>query len=298
MFNKKDTICFFGDSITADGSWEMEVFSHLKGAKVYNCGSPGDNTSIALSRIYDTCLIYNPTHVVVMFGMNDCEREICNTPNFDKEKPFQKYAANMRKIVEIFQKFNVQVILCTPTPYDEITDYETENLYADSSLERFAAFIKDLAKQRGLPVVDFHKLVGQAMKQKGITAVCDDRVHPTTQGYHLLGQIFMAQLGLIDEIDYGEQPKFIGVMWDKLSLERMISRMRYVEYGILFPHKQKKILTVAERRAILNEMIDGVADGDWVGDSIKLYLNEIDKLPIHIKNQLEYTNILSRLFCS
>ena len=64
-------IVFFGDSITADGSWESEIFPYLNGAKIFNCGVPADDTNAAILRVYESCLIHNPTHVVMMLGAND-----------------------------------------------------------------------------------------------------------------------------------------------------------------------------------------------------------------------------------
>ena len=77
MFQNRDVICFFGDSITAMGLWMAEVYQELRkkvAVKCYNCGVSGANVTSALSYLQSECLRYHPDYVNVMFGINDIGR--------------------------------------------------------------------------------------------------------------------------------------------------------------------------------------------------------------------------------
>ena len=74
MFKDGDIICFFGDSITANGLTVAEIYQTVgkkKRIKCFNCGVSGGDARNASEYIYSHCLIRNPTYVVVNFGIND-----------------------------------------------------------------------------------------------------------------------------------------------------------------------------------------------------------------------------------
>ena len=73
--NKK--VCFFGDSITHDGTFIKELYQHYLNSdkemgrvEMYNVGISGDRASQALKRVDDELMYYDPDIVVMMFGMN------------------------------------------------------------------------------------------------------------------------------------------------------------------------------------------------------------------------------------
>ena len=77
MFWEKNVVCFLGDSITASGLWMAEAYQHLRRShkmKIFNCGVSGGTATNALLHMHSQCLVYNPTHVVIMFGVNDIAR--------------------------------------------------------------------------------------------------------------------------------------------------------------------------------------------------------------------------------
>ena len=95
MFNKNETVCFLGDSITTHGHFVKEVFQFLVDnhkedrVKIYNCGVPGDAACRTIDRLYEDCLILNPTTVVLMLGANDIERALY-MPNKEIENVEEK----------------------------------------------------------------------------------------------------------------------------------------------------------------------------------------------------------------
>ena len=51
MFKDKDVICFLGDSITASGLWEAEIYQFLRKKykiKCFTCGVSGSTATKAL----------------------------------------------------------------------------------------------------------------------------------------------------------------------------------------------------------------------------------------------------------
>ena len=83
MFKNGDVICFLGDSITASGLWESEVYQHIRrhtDIKCYNCGISGGTAALASEYLHSYCLIKNPTHIFIMFGANDI-----NIPLYEKK---------------------------------------------------------------------------------------------------------------------------------------------------------------------------------------------------------------------
>ena len=58
MFKNGEVVCFFGDSITAAGSWEAEVFQHIRkhtDVRFYNCGISGGTAELASEYLYSFC---------------------------------------------------------------------------------------------------------------------------------------------------------------------------------------------------------------------------------------------------
>ena len=124
------TICFLGDSITRRGYWIAEIFEHVRhdGIKVYNCGVSGDSASNAIARLYTDCLNRSPDTVVMMFGMNDIRRTLYDesapkTPETEekKAKALERHQNAVRTLTSMIRKAGIDLILCTPTPYNDVT---------------------------------------------------------------------------------------------------------------------------------------------------------------------------------
>ena len=69
QFTKDSTVCFLGDSITANGGWIRRIYDYYRlerkiPCRLYNCGVPGDRAEHALWRLEETVFCYEPTDVV------------------------------------------------------------------------------------------------------------------------------------------------------------------------------------------------------------------------------------------
>lgn len=209
MFKENDVVCFLGDSITMDGRWVAEIFENVKdkNVRVFNCGIGGDKSWQGLQRIYYDCLSRCPNYVVVKFGMNDvhdylyydtCTMEE-NARETEKIEALDIYKGNICKILDVIIKANATPILCTPTPYDEISDLPAYNKTFNVAMTKCKEIIFDLGKQYNVKVVDLNKAMNKA--NKTMSVIREDRSHPNKLGNHIMAQVFMQATGIIEKTD-------------------------------------------------------------------------------------------------
>ena len=145
------TICFLGDSITRRGYWVAEVFARLKGqgVRVYNCGVSGDSASGAIARLYTDCLSRTPDTVVMMFGMNDVGRSLYDEGAGDqtekKQARLEKYKNSIRTLSEMIRAAGIGLVLCTPTPYNDVTESDLPKSSVNDGLAACAEIVREYA---------------------------------------------------------------------------------------------------------------------------------------------------------
>ena len=203
------TVCFLGDSITHDGKYIRELAQHFLNSETengryefYNCGISGDTAAKAILRLEDDVLSYDPDIVFIMFGMNDIGQSLYIKANYNEDAEIKRqtnlanYKNNMITIVETLMARDVEVILCTPTPYDDVTNQVYE---CNVGLEKCAEIVRELAKNYGLELVDHYKNMYDLRSTKywGVT----DPIHPNALGHHVMAQSIMYDLGFIDEME-------------------------------------------------------------------------------------------------
>lgn len=266
MFSDGDIICFLGDSITANGLICAEVYQTVgkkKRIKCFNCGVSGGDANNAADYIYAHCLIRNPTHVVVNFGINDVGLSLYY-PSCQLEDKMERRAAALarhkdayERIVKACLDFGAKVIVAIQSPYDDESDYECEAATAQTALDESARFIRSLAEKYSLPVVDYGAVMRKNLS-KGL--ICADRVHPTTLGYHYMAQIFMRDTGEIEECDF-ETP-FEPEEWNKerLAAEGKLMSHDKAEYCILYRKSRAEHMTFAEKKAYAKEVLDSLPE--------------------------------------
>ena len=133
-FKEGSVVVFYGDSITNNGAWVRRVYDYyLTTAKIkclmYNHGVSGNSSERAYARI-DKVFEVGPTDVVIMFGMNDVSYSSFNKGGFTdddvkrirehRDRNFECY----KKIVAELSGKGVNIIFCTPTCCDELSDTE------------------------------------------------------------------------------------------------------------------------------------------------------------------------------
>jgi endoglucanase len=210
FFASGDRICFFGNSITQAAEFHHNVMlyhiTRFPGQPLsfFNCGIGGSTANSALERLESDVLVNKPTHVIIMFGMNDVNRSLYkskSTTNSDtlriREDAIKKHKLNYEKIVNIFLSKNIKVILQKPTIYDQTAKTKVLNNYGvNDALKICADYIGDLGKKYQLPVVDYWTIMNQINEQVQkndslATIVGADRVHPGSVGHLIMSYQFL-----------------------------------------------------------------------------------------------------------
>ncbi len=276
------TICFLGDSITMRGYWTAEIFEALRrgGICMYNCGVSGDNVDIAIERLYTDCLCRTPDTVSVMYGVNDiCWNQYVQNPTPAQEQRHQErvehYKKSLRALVDAILDCGIHVILCTPPPYND-ADPDENTLRVNDGLEKCATFVRELAAEYGLPLVD---MFGTLRPLVGKVYTTDpDRVHPTRAGEHLLAQTFLHDMGYIDTIDTAPYSLPTAEAEERFVIENRLRSVYFVEWNQMHTERTEYPIGHPALRALAKDRLEKAkAENDatrvrWYGN----YLSTID----------------------
>lgn len=249
-------VCFLGDSITRRGYWIAEIFEHLrkKGIRVWNCGVSGDSATRAIPRLYTDCLSRSPDTVVMMFGMNDVGRDLYDEGKYGDEieakklARLKKFDTSVRTLVDMLKRAGCSVVLCTPTPCDDVTPGAAVVNHTNEGLARCAELVRKLAKELNLPCVDFfdHLLPRVGTEYQTLP----DRVHPTPESHHPMAQLFLKTLGLIDAID---PTPFLPMNEDaqaRFDVEQKAREIEFIEWNQMYEERKDLQKSHAELAAL------------------------------------------------
>ena len=288
MFNNNETVCFLGDSITTHGHFVKEVFQFLVDnhkedkVKIYNCGVPGDAACRTVERLYEDCLILNPTTVVLMLGVNDIERALY-IPNKEIENVEEKreyflelYRVNMRKIIEDCMEMNAKVILCTPTPID---DKKCIAQGCNVPLGKCIDFLKEIAAEKKLQFVDYNTVMLNMMDREIFNA---DGAHPSEYGHHVMAQVLLKELGYIKECDFETMPVYSEKNQERFNAEQVYRDIKMLEWCSMYDfnkanpdasYQEKIELAKQKRQDALN------SNKDWLVNITNNYIKYLHQLP-------------------
>ncbi len=210
LFNKGDRICFVGNSITHNGEFHHNILQYYvtrfpqRPVSFYNAGIKGDVTGGILRRIDSDIMIHRPTHVVIMIGMNDVQRELYGSlvsQNADtllrRKKALELYEKNLDSIVQICMKKGVKIILQKPSAYDQTATIKyPNNLGVNDALLECGVIMQKLADKYHLQTVDYGSImtaITKQMQEKTPTATLtvNDRVHPNSTGHFIMAYQFL-----------------------------------------------------------------------------------------------------------
>ncbi|RYC70112.1 SGNH/GDSL hydrolase family protein [Spirosoma sordidisoli] len=282
LFQKGDRVAFVGNSITNNGEFHHNIFQYYvtrfpeKPVTFFNCGISGDVTGGILSRMDDDILVHNPTHVVLMIGMNDVKRSLYGPkPTTDTDTLTQRreairvYKANLDSLVRVFSGRNIKVILQKPTIYDQTARLKTAtNLGVNDALKQCADYTEELARKYRLPIVDYWTIlnaINTDLQKKDPTAtiIGPDRVHPASAGHLIMAYQFLTSMqspGYVSRIlidrDRGEarQTGQNGVV---LSVKKDQKRLRFTVKENALPfatvENQKQALALVPFTRELNQ---------------------------------------------
>ncbi len=287
QLNKHDRICFFGDSITAEGMWISEITQYFMQNHpdleigIYNCGISGSRASEAMlkNRIYCDCLHLHPKYVVVMFGMNDVERD-CHGSSKPEDaltikKAISLYPKTLRNIVDVCKASGAIPIICSPTPYNEYADLPEANfLGTDKDLQTFAQIAQSIALEYGLIYVDMRSAIFDKLQNNPIR---EDRVHPNNYGYHLMAERFLYTIGAKSV----EETEVKCVISEKNKLryeaEQKLRHLMFVEHNCMLWQYENVQRTVELRKKLVGEFV-AKCEGEFWKEIEKNYMENIDHI--------------------
>jgi len=196
-----DRVTFYGDSITEQRQYtefvEEYVLTRYPTWKVsfHNAGVSGENVSGGYTGPVDLRLdrdvsAWHPDVITIMLGMND----FYYRP--DQPGIYSTYVNGYRHIVEAMQKSNpkVRITLIQPSPYDDVTREPAFPGGNNSVLLKYAAFVAQLAQERGTQVTDFNTPLTAALKSLKehspdlAEQLLPDRVHPQQGGHWIMAE--------------------------------------------------------------------------------------------------------------
>lgn len=288
------TICFLGDSITRRGYWIDEIFEHVKGrgTVVYNCGVSGDSASRAIARLYTDCLQRTPDTVVIMFGMNDVGRPLYDEgavgTEEKKEARLTAYREAMRRLTAMIREVGIDLILCTPTPYNDVTPSPLPKCHVNEGLAVCANFIRALAAELGVPCIDFFAELSPMLGREYTTL--PDLVHPTPESHHPMAQIFLRTLGLTDRYDPTPFLPMSEEAQTRHNVDQQLREIHFIEWNLMYTERTSRHMTYADFRTLAEQRLAAAREAEnatqlrWFNNYLKI-----------ADNRLEYENDLVRM---
>jgi lysophospholipase L1-like esterase len=191
------TIVCLGDSVTKGvrmGVKAEETFcalleKKLKAAgiraKVINAGVGGHTTADALQRFDRDVLGHKPSHVVIMFGLNDSWVDQGKTTSRLTAK---EYGDNLRKMVATLKKKEIFPLLMTPNPVIAPTYLAERNV----RLKKYVNAMRSVARDEKVRLVDAYALFGElGLEGVPLNSMFTDAMHPNSRGHEAIAGLLI-----------------------------------------------------------------------------------------------------------
>jgi lysophospholipase L1-like esterase len=199
-----DRVVFYGDSITDQRlyttfteSYVLTRFPQMKVSFIHS-GWGGDRVSGGAGgpievRLPRDLIIYKPTVLTIMLGMND-GRYRAYDPDI-----FQQFSSGFESIVQTVKSAlpGIRITAIQPSPYDDVTRAPGFAGGYNAVLVRYGQFLAELASRETLTLADLNSPVVAALKKaKSIDPalaqkILPDRVHPGPGGHLLMAEALL-----------------------------------------------------------------------------------------------------------
>lgn len=169
-------VVFMGNSIT--DFWIKQSPEFFSENGYLDRGISGQTSYQMVVRFRKDVIELKPEIVVINAGTNDCAENTCP---FDIDQTM----GNIQSMVELAEMHGIQVVLASVLPAaafswnEAITD-------APMRIEALNERIKEYARAKKIPYVDYHTAMLAANGQSLNLALSDDGVHPNLQGYKIM----------------------------------------------------------------------------------------------------------------
>lgn len=196
-FQSGDKIAFLGDSITELGTKNASGYVNLVmdglkrsgiNATLVPAGVSGNQCIHMIKRLDKDVISKKPQWMFLSCGVNDANNGMDN-PGI----PLETYKKTIGEILDKCKKAQINVIILTATPVVE----ETEHV-ANKNLVPYNEFLRTLAKERNLPVIDLNQRVNTILAKKPDPAkryLTVDGTHMNPRGDVLLAYTILESLG-------------------------------------------------------------------------------------------------------
>ncbi len=294
-FPDNSTVCFVGDSITAAFNYEAIIANYYienlrsSNIRIYNCGVAGGTAKSQLEYLTDDTLCHNPTHVVITLGVNDSQRwAFEESEGMERYKrltdAYEDYKINLPRLCDELEGHNIKIILCTPPPYAEYQN-TSEPAYKGgyALILGYAAFVRELAKERDYPLCDYHKYLTEIMQREDLYV--EDHVHLTDNGHYYMAKCFLEFQGyeLNEQKPLSEDFKKLieasGVLRDIYAAELMIIG----EYKLSIDEKLKIVQRFLDNGEARDEYFFGIAN-NYIANKVKM--NEYEDIVEYLTTKL------------
>ena len=311
-FTENSRVVFFGDSITHGGLWTRRVYDYyFHDAKIkcemYNFGVSGNTAEKGYARI-DRIYKFDPTDVVIMFGMNDVSYGSFSRLPLTEEKLKERRDYRDRNF-SFYQKISkelsgkgINLIFCTPTVYDELSDIEEFNcIGALGAIKEYADRVQNLASKYGGNVVDFTSLSFEFQKRafkKGLSLIRADRVHPTEAGHELMSRYFLHEQGFdveydlpIEELIEKSKAPFSPLEEKRHEYEIKAKSCDFTRFDYFWQEKDLDVIAEKAEKALLTHEASSWAKGstlDYVEGCFRSFLQNYKNVEKYIDDYIAF----------
>ena len=177
-------VVFYGDSITDGWGRRPDTGNFFPGKPYINRGISGQTTPQMLIRFEQDVVHVHPAAVVILAGTNDIAGNTGpSTPEMIED--------NFTSMADIARASGIKVILASITPaYNYPWKPGVDPVPA---IREINAWLKDYCTKEGLTYLDYYSAMADekgAMKP----GLAKDGVHPTAQGYAIMGPLAEAAI--------------------------------------------------------------------------------------------------------
>jgi lysophospholipase L1-like esterase len=204
-----DTVVFYGDSITDQRLYTtyVETFVVTRYPKLpvrfVHSGWGGDRVTGGGGgpiddRLKRDVLIYKPTVMTIMLGMNDGRYRA-----FDDET-FHIFTDGYEHIVKSMKDAvpNLRITLIDPSPYDDVTRAPLFAGGYNAVLLKYGEYLRTLAERNHLDFADLNTRLSKTLERANTTdpanaqKIVPDRVHPHRSGHLMMAASLLEAWGV------------------------------------------------------------------------------------------------------
>jgi acyl-CoA thioesterase-1 len=156
-------------------------------AEVVNFGVGSQTTALALPRMAEV-LATKPTHVVIMYGINDSW--------IDKDKTESRlsvadYSANLKKMIARLRQEKITPLLMTSNPV-AAPKYPPER---NAHLKKYVEAMRRLAREEKVALIDVYARFAElALEGTDFNSLFTDAMHPNPKGHAVIADLMFEEL--------------------------------------------------------------------------------------------------------